>query len=69
MNLEKARQVLNATEWSGDMRVNFMTVYNAGNAVLRRLEELESFVDACGLCDDEKDLHDFVVNNIEKVER
>lgn len=39
--LAKAKAVAKATEWSGDIRVNFLTAHNAASVLLRRVEELE----------------------------
>ena len=41
MHLEKAKQVANAQQWSGDIRVNFTTLAKAAKRLLRELERLE----------------------------
>lgn len=45
MNVEKAKEIANATEWSGDVRVNFMTAIKAAKKLSDRLDELEA---VCG---------------------
>ncbi len=42
MELEKAKEVARATEWSGDLTVNFMTAMKACKVLLRELERLEN---------------------------
>jgi len=39
--IERAKSVFRATEWSGDSRVNMITMMNAGIVLLRHVEELE----------------------------
>ena len=40
--IRKAKDVFSATEWSGDIRVNFNTLNNAGKTIVRELERLEA---------------------------
>lgn len=43
--VQKALQVANAIEWSGDTVVNFMTCHKAARSLSRYVEELESKLD------------------------
>lgn len=42
MNIEQAKEIANAVEWSGDVRVNFMTAWTAASCLAKRLDELET---------------------------
>lgn len=45
MHIDKAKQIANATEWSGDIRVNFLTVHKAANCLAKEVERLELALD------------------------
>jgi hypothetical protein len=42
--LTKARNVAAATEWSGDMRVNFTTAINASKVLVKELDKCKEVV-------------------------
>jgi len=45
MHFKTALEIVNATQWEGDMRINFMTMHRAGNALLREIERLNSRIE------------------------
>ena len=55
LQIERAKGIVAATEWSGDMRVNMNTVIDAGRVLARRLEELESILESRGAAHDGSD--------------
>ena len=44
--VERAKNIVRANEWDGDMRVNMTTVIGAGRVLAKRVEELEAII--CG---------------------
>ena len=57
--ITRATEIVHATEWSGDMRVNMTTIIGAGRVLAKRVRELESlitkgvcnFATPCGNCE------------------
>jgi hypothetical protein len=41
----RAIEIVNAVEWSGDMRVNMTCVVGAGRVLAKRVNELQSFIE------------------------
>lgn len=39
--VQRAKEIVAATEWEGDLRVNMTTVIGAGRVLAKRIEELE----------------------------
>ena len=61
--IERALQIVNAVEWSGDMRVNMTTVLGAGRVLAKALEMAESKLNA-----DESELVQLLICNERYVE-
>lgn len=40
--IERAKQIVSANEWDGDMRVNFTTIHDAGRVLAKHIDELEA---------------------------
>ena len=45
MKLTKAKEIANATEWSGDIRVNFLTVHKAAKRLEQEVKRLENIIE------------------------
>jgi len=44
--VERAKNIVRASEWEGDIRVNMKTAIDAGRVLAKRVEELEAII--CG---------------------
>jgi hypothetical protein len=42
--IQKAKDIVSASEWEGDLRVNMTTIIGAGRVLAKRVDELEEAV-------------------------
>lgn len=59
--VERAKNIVRANEWEGDMRVNMTTIIGAGRVLANRVEELEE------LCGYPSELADMIASALEQV--